>query len=83
MAREATSPTPPAPRSGPTGITRRDVRQNTRTALQAQAVYANLKILDIPADVLLGTERARFAPPVRKAPPIPASSYLELDEDGE
>ena len=65
-----------------TGATRRDVREDTRLARQAREVYAPFKILDIPDDVLQGTRRPRFAPPIRKAPARPAASYLEIEEDG-
>ncbi len=63
-----------------TGVTREDIRKNTRLAQQAREVYAHLKVGDIPADVLQGARRPRFAPPVRKAPPRPAASYLEEEE---
>lgn len=52
-----------------TGVTRKDVREDTRLARQARAVYARINIHGIPADVLQGTERGVHAPPLRKARP--------------
>ena len=64
-----------------TGVTREDVVNNTKLAQQAKAVYANMNIHDIPADVLQGARRGRYAPPIRQTPAPSAASYL--DEDGE
>jgi integrating conjugative element protein (TIGR03761 family) len=67
-----------------TGVTRADVRKDTGLAQMAKAVYALLKITDIPADVLQGVQRPRFAPAIRKGPPPPVArtSYLDLPEEG-
>ena len=64
-----------------TGVTREDIAKNTKLAQQAKVVYANMNIHDIPADVLQGSRRGRYAPPIRQTPATSAASYLE--EDGE
>jgi integrating conjugative element protein (TIGR03761 family) len=66
-----------------TGVTRDDVRKNTKLAQQAKEIYAGwpFKITDIPAEVLEGSLRPRFAPAIRKGPSISAASYLAIPED--
>jgi len=51
-----------------TGVTREDIVKNTKLAQQAKLAYANMNIHDIPADVLQGSRRGRYAPPIRQTP---------------
>jgi integrating conjugative element protein (TIGR03761 family) len=48
-----------------TGVTRRDIHNNTPLARRAKALHAKLKIPAIPAAVLRGIERAEHAPAAR------------------
>lgn len=64
-----------------TGVTRQDIMENRKLAQQAKAIYESLKIDDIPADVLQGIKRGRFAPAFRKAPVPAAATYLEEEEE--
>lgn len=66
-----------------TGVTRRDVGENTVLAQQAAAFYAaNLRLVGpLPPEVVAGTRRGKFAPPIRQAQARPR--FLEEEDEKE
>lgn len=61
------------------GITRRDVRERTVLAQQFEAVAQHMRIPPLPADVLAGKRRGRYAPPIRRESARP--TYLDEPDE--